>query len=150
MGERLMFRPAQILICLLLGTILCLPACGVKKWPEPVATEDSFSWDTLEHSVTENCLTLEATLKGNAGNLTGLILEIESGDEICRTCPFSPEQSILISLDSPEVLRRGNRISVTYCRENLLSGPIRFRISGTNIYPAIAPSKSRVVTVEKN
>lgn len=150
MGERVMLRPAEVLVCLLLGAILFLPACGVKKWPEPVATEDTFAWDTVEYTATEDCLSIDATLKGNGGNLTGLILEIESGDEVCLTCPFTPERSVDIPLDSPEVRRSGSTLSVTYCLKNLLAGPIRFRLSGTNVYPAIAPSRSRVVTVEKN
>ena len=143
-----MFRPASVIVTMLLGAALLLSACVVKKWPEPVANEDSFSWATVEYETSGDCLTIYGSLKGSGGNLTGLILEIESGEDICITCPFPPERSVTISLDSPEVNRSGDTLSVTYCLENLLSGPVRFRISGTNVYPAIAPAQSKVVTVK--
>jgi hypothetical protein len=144
-----MLRPADFFVFMLLGLALCLPGCGVKKWPEPSAREDAFSWKTVSWSKTGNCLTITSVLDGNAGNLTGLLLEIESGADICQACPFTPNLTIALALDSPEVHREGNAVTVIHCREDGLSGPLRFRLSGTNVYPAIAPSPSRVYTVDE-
>jgi hypothetical protein len=143
-----MFRPADFFACLVLILTLCLPGCGVKKWPEPRAGEDVFSWKSVTVTKTSNCLTIDSTLDGNAGNLTGIVLEIEYGMDLCRACPFAPNMTIPLSLDSPEVHRRGRSITVSHCRKDGFSGPLRFRLSGINVYPAIEPSLSRVHTVE--
>jgi hypothetical protein len=128
------------MLCILLST-----GCGKKVWPEPAAHEDSFSWENIESKIHDDCLTIHARLAGAADNLLRLELELESGEDGCPTCPFTPTQVVEPAMDSPQIHRQGKAVTIRYCPIPAQK-PFRWRLVGYNIFPVLPPAKSTIQT----
>jgi len=131
-------------ICICLAILLLAAAgCGKKVWPEPDADEEKFSIHIKEVRLADQCLYLEAGIQGNYRNLAGLVLQVEKSHVPCPACPFLASSSVDLDFNSPEVLRRQDRISAVYCGIDP-EHYYRVRLKGRNVYPDIRDVHSAV------
>ena len=135
------------LMALSLCLALLLAGCGKKSWPSPRAEEDRFTISQLTAERQGNCLNMQLRLSGNHQNLRGLVLELEGREEPCPGCPFTPTDTIRLSLSSPTVSRDGPRFSITWCGLQP-ERTYRWRLSAVNVYPSIPDERSNVRRLE--
>ncbi len=140
-------RALLIAVLLLAAAGLALAGCGKKEWPSPRAEKDRFTWDSVRASLDESCLIIRGELQGAAQNLQQVELRLETSEELCPGCPFTPQSSTVYSMDDPSLSRRDSSVVIIHCPVDPDSA-IRFRLNGINIFEQIPGTLSDTVELE--
>jgi len=142
------FSRAWVIIVLVLAAAgLLLAGCGKKEWPSPRAEKDRFTWDSVSASRDETCLIIRGELQGATQNLQQVELRLETSEELCPGCPFTPQSSTVYSLDDPSLSRQGSSVVITHCPVDPDTA-VRFRLNGINIFEQIPGTLSDTVELK--
>ncbi|ACV68626.1 hypothetical protein [Desulfohalobium retbaense] len=128
-------------------SVFLLTGCGRKVWPTPQAAQDTFSWDQVNGTADKGCLRITAVLQGQSANLAAVSVELEDNpqDGACLSCPFQPQVSRTVALESPQLQLQGDRLTLTIC-DLSPQRTYRWRLRGTNIYSRLPAAVSVVQT----
>lgn len=110
-----MTRRFAVLIALLCACLLL--SCGNKKWPEPVRSEDGFTFKTIRAECKAGCLVVEVRVLGAVHNLAALTLQLMKVDEGkgCPSCPFQPTRVEEFTLGHTNLTNIGSAFLLTAC-----------------------------------
>jgi hypothetical protein len=140
--------PAAWLAALLLTLACLVPAgCGKKEWPSPRTEKDRFSWASVRAGRDGSCLVIRGELQGAMQNLKQVVLQLETSEELCPGCPFTPNQRASYALSDPSLRREGPVVTITHCPVQPDTA-VRLRLEGENIYQQIPPASSDLVELE--
>jgi hypothetical protein len=111
-----MIRRLAVPIALFCACLLLL-SCGKKEWPEPVQSEDSFTFKTVRAERKAGCLVVEVRVLGAVDNLAALTLQLmEVGEgKGCPGCPFTPTRAEEYIPGTPNLTRIGSAFRITAC-----------------------------------
>jgi len=141
---------ALAVVALILAVACLLPTgCGKKKWPSPRTEKDRFSWTSVRASRDDSCLVIRGELQGAVRNLKEVVLQLETSQELCPGCPFSPDQRAVYSLRDPSLRREGARVTITHCPVEPDTA-LRLRLDGVNVFQQIPDAPSDVVGIKAN
>lgn len=119
------------LLALVAACCLCAAACGKKGAPMPDKPEDRFSFEKIESSATNDCVSASFEVQGASRFLSRLVILIADPDRDCPGCPFQPDRRIELSLTDPAVKIYPDSLSVTSCGLGYAKPP-RFRVAGVH------------------
>jgi hypothetical protein len=140
-------RATALAVLILAAACLFSAGCGKKEWPSPRTEKDRFSWASVRASRDGSCLIVRARLEGAAHNLKEVVLRLETSQELCPGCPFTPTESAVYSPGDPSLSRRGNRVIITHCPVEP-GRALRLRLDGVNVFRQIRDASSEVVELE--
>jgi len=146
-GTGLFPRAGVIAVLVLAAAGLLLGGCGKKEWPSPRGEKDRFTWDSVRASRDKSCLIIRAELEGAAQNLQQVELRLETSDDLCPGCPFTPQSRTVYSMDDPSLNRQGSSVVIIQCPVDPDSA-VRFRLNGINIFEQIPGTLSETVELE--
>jgi predicted small lipoprotein YifL len=123
--------PHATALLLVLACLLAPAACGKKGAPMPQRPEDRFSFEKIESSSTNDCVSASFEVQGASRYLSRLVLLVEDPERSCQDCPFRPDRRIELSLSDDQVKMYPDSLSVTYCGLGFTKPP-RFRVGGVH------------------
>ena len=136
--------PATILF---VAACLAIAGCGKKEWPSPRTEADRFAWQQVSAQREGTCLLIRGELEGAWQNLKRVVLQLETSDELCPGCPFSPDRSASYPLDDTSLRREGSRVAITHCGIEPETA-VRLRLAGENVYSQIPEELSGIAELE--
>jgi hypothetical protein len=133
-------RHAVLLFCLF--ALSLLSACGKKEWPEPVLSEDRFTFKAIRAERKGGCLVVEVRVLGAVDNLSSLsvqLLEVGDGQDVgCPGCPFKPTRADTYVPGQTGLTRIGSALRVSVCDLNP-DGIYLWRVMAQNQFPELGP-----------
>lgn len=139
----------QILLPVLALTLLATAGCGVKMWPAPSESEDSFTLSSVEGRRVGECLKVIVKVDGAYTNVDNLSLQFQaegSGPgEGCPTCPFFPAIRKEFTPGSEGIQSEGSTFVFSECGLDPAKS-YRWRVVGRNVYDALGVVISDVYT----
>lgn len=140
-----MTRRLAVLIALLCACLLL--SCGKKEWPEPVRSEDSFTFKTVRAERKAGCLVVEVRVLGAVDNLAALTLQLmevgEGEGKGCPGCPFQPTRAEEFTPGHPNLTRIGSAFRITACDLNP-EGVYVWRVAGRNQFTNLGEVNSEL------
>lgn len=135
-----------VLAVFLLGI---LAGCGLKGDPRPDFDRDSFSFGEISAVLAaDGTVTVSGSLDGAFQNMHFLVLEMQPVDgELCKGCPFVPQDQFRIDARDAWESENGSRFSVVY-RPIFAADMYRWRLIGHNIYSGIGAVVSPLQVVD--
>gem|GEM_PF-5330829 len=118
-------------LALLLGLCLLAAACGKKTAPVPQRPEDRFSFEKIQSSATNDCVSASFEVQGASRFLSRLVVLVEDPDKACPNCPFRPDRRIELALTDERVKMFPDSLSLSVCGLGYATPP-RFRIGGVH------------------
>ena len=146
-------RPLALLLAPLIASALALAllaSCtlGVKKWPAPQRSQDSFELGETQLIRQGACMDIQTTIQGAAGNLGAVDVQLEAigdgPDQGCADCPFKPRRVEVIGRGDPRLTRTGGLVHIQLCGLDPTLA-YRVRLSAANVYGNLAPELSRLL-----
>ncbi len=141
----------SIFILVIFSSML-ISGCGLKKWPEPQKSEDSFSWGSIEAERHDNCLFIDIDVQGASGNIDHILVLLEPvGDKFgegCPGCPFKAKRSVRFDHGSPGFKQVDSRVRLAVCGLEF-DELYRWKVVGYNVYRAFRPVSSSVYRPEE-
>ena len=145
--EGCLYQPGTLAVVLLALACLVPAGCGKKEWPSPRTEKDRFSWASVRAGRDGSCLVIRGELQGAVQNLKQVVLQLETSQELCPGCPFTPNQRASYALSDPSLRREGPVVTITHCPVQPDTA-VRLRLDGENIYQQIPPASSDLVELE--
>lgn len=140
-------RTTALAVLVMAAAGLFLAGCGKKEWPSPITEKDRFSWASVRAGRDGSCLVIRGELEGAVQNLKEVVVQLETSQELCPGCPFTPTSIAAYSLSDPSLSREGSRVTITHCPVEPDSA-VRLRLEGLNVYQQIQPAISDMVEME--
>lgn len=147
MKKTLWLKRAAVLAMLI--SSLTLTGCGVKVWPSPIKSQDTFKFAAVNGTRNGGCLTVNINVSGKYQNVESLSLQFQAeGDgpgEGCPTCPFFPANRVSFTPGSDNVNSDENILTISECGLDPMKS-YRWRVIGQNVYDTLGIIISDVFT----
>lgn len=133
-------RPSLLLFIVIIMAQFTLLGCalGKKEWPEPQASDDTFSLELIKADRQDACLVLEVAIKGAANRLyrASIQYEVVGGEdgEGCIGCPFVPRDVVHYTRDQREFMLASKILKINLCDLDPARN-YRFRVAGKSELP---------------
>ncbi|MFW6323587.1 MAG: hypothetical protein ACOC0U_00855 [Desulfovibrionales bacterium] len=137
-------------IFLLFFLVFLLAGCGVKKWPEPQASEERFSLREVSADRRNACVRITGLVTGNFENLGRVEVLLEKVDPDlgdCPECPFSPTRTVVLQKNDPDLILDKPLIRARICELEPKSA-FRLRLVATNTFPVLDLVESEILFLE--
>ncbi|MBI9111397.1 hypothetical protein [Maridesulfovibrio ferrireducens] len=137
--KNLSFKKCLVLT-LLVVTLLAVTGCGVKMWPAPQKSEDTFTFTSVTGRRTGECLKIVVKVDGAFKNVDNLSLQFQADGsgpgEGCPTCPFFPAIRKQFIPGSEGIQSDGSTFVFSECGLDPEKS-YRYRVVGRNVYEAL-------------
>ena len=150
------------IIALVLTLSLFAAACGKKGDPVPQDQKNQFSWESSRAAFTPNgCLAVSALMGGATQNVDGFSIELEplsakldstlppelqTQQDTCEGCPFTPRETAEISPQATIAVDVGTRYAFTYCPQTKAAA-YRWRLVARSVFRAYPYQLTPIQTV---
>ncbi len=135
-----------VLLCVVLFGLV---NCGRKRWPSPIVKQEQFSFSDIRIIRNGRSFQLMGKVLGNIHNLDSIVLQMETGDNICKRCPFHPNYKVIYPVSSPNLRFKGNSFTLIYMSKSGVGNIMRIRLLGINRFNTLPPVYSNIILVKE-